>query len=43
MKLSALVFGAVVATASAATEVTEDTFEAAIAGKNALVKYLAPW
>lgn len=43
MKLTALVFGALAATASAATELTEDNFASATEGKNALVKFLAPW
>jgi len=43
MKLTALVFGALAATASAATELTESSFDGAIQGKNALVKFLAPW
>lgn len=43
MKLTALLFSAMAASASAATELTLDNFEASMAGKNGIVKYLAPW
>jgi hypothetical protein len=43
MKLSGLLFSAMAATSMAATELTEANFDASLAGKNAIVKFLAPW
>ena len=46
MKFTSLLLGAAALTAGtahAATELTESNFEASLAGKNALVKFLAPW
>jgi hypothetical protein len=43
MKLSALVFAACAVAQAVAVELTEANFASSIAGKNALVKFQAPW
>ena len=43
VKLTVVLSVAASATAAGAIELTKDNFEQHIAGKNAIVKFLAPW
>jgi len=43
MKVALLCLSATLGVASATVELTEKTFAGAIEGKNAFVKFLAPW
>lgn len=43
MKLTALLLLPAVALAGGAVELTKDTFKSATGGKNAFIKFLAPW
>ncbi len=43
MKFTALLLGAMASCGLATVELSESTFDGAIQGKNALVKFFAPW